>query len=474
MKTSLIKSTIRWKILLLFIAQIIIVLGVTGLYLSWYLRGVLEEELGAKLELAAASLAAQLDGELLLSLRPGDEDSRTFRNFQKRLRENRDATGVARVSVVNRQCHFLVDSEADVPIGGNHIRLEMDKSELNRVWAGHTASSVLFKGKDDTLFKSGYAPLYGDNGIVAALVIEGSARSLEAVAKLGGFLMRLGAVGALFALILTLLFSSRLIRPINQLRRSAEIIGGGNYTTPICVKGNDELAFLAHTMEEMRKGVVKRDTQLKAMLAGVAHEIRNPLGGIELFAGLLSDELSTPEQKERAQKILNEVFNLKAIVSDFLNYATPADAQRQRCDVADLLSEIHLLMKQELERHKTVMHWHTENLAVLLDPKHGKQIFLNLIKNSLQAVTNPGEIRVSAAQKGAQIEITISDNGGGIPEETRKRVFEPFFTTRESGTGLGLAIVRTLCEANHGSIALFSSDDHGSTFKLFFEKAAEG
>jgi len=473
MKRFIMKSTIRWRLIVLFVAQIIIVLAVIGLYLNWHLRNVLETELGNKLELAAASIASQFDAELLLSLNPGDENTRTYRSFQSRLRNNRDATGVQRVYIAGRQLQNFVDTEPNIPIGKKHLRMEIDQSELENVWQGNPASSLLFEGSDNRLYKSGYAPLFLNEDIVAVIAVEGSAHSLNAVAQLSNYLLRLGAAGVILAIFLALVFSSRLIRPLNRLRESAVTIGSGNYNVPVQVKGHDEIAFLAKTMEEMRQGVVKRDTQLKAMLAGVAHEIRNPLGGIELFAGLLSDELRTTDQQERAKKILLEVQNLKSIVNDFLNYARPASPKRELCILENVLTEIQTLIKQDLVQQKTELICSTNGFAILIDPKHAQQIFINLAKNSLQAIKEGGKIEVMASSQKSHIEILFQDTGTGIALNDQEHLFEPFFTTRESGTGLGLAIVKTLCEANNGSIELYKSSKNGTGFKLLFEKAGE-
>jgi signal transduction histidine kinase len=280
-------------------------------------------------------------------------------------------------------------------------------------------------------------------------------------------------IGVILAVLFAMLFSDRLTRPLNRLSRSAETIGRGNYDVPITVKGRDEIAFLAKTMEEMRQGVVQRDTRLKAMLAGVAHEIRNPLGGIELFAGLLMDDLRGKAQKEQAKKILKEVQTLKAIVNDFLDYARPASPKRQGSRLDEVLGEVHMLLSEELLQSKSHLTWSTNKLAVTIDPQHAQQIFLNLVKNSLQAMPHGGDINVKARSSDGQVEIMVSDSGTGIQEQAREQLFEPFFTTRKTGTGLGLAIVKSLCQANGGDIRLAKSDSGGTTFKLVFEKAKE-
>ena len=139
----------------------------------------------------------------------------------------------------------------------------------------------------------------------------------------------------------------------------------------------------------------------------------------------------------------------------------------------NLLAEIKSLMINEFEQRNTLFQWSFKNMDILIDPKHAKQIFINLTKNSLQAIKEKGEISVEAIPNNKHIAIIFRDTGSGIPQHAQKQLFEPFFTTNRTGTGLGLAIVKTLCEANHGSIELFETDSHGTAFKLVFEKVLE-
>lgn len=108
------------------------------------------------------------------------------------------------------------------------------------------------------------------------------------------------------------------------------------------------------------------------------------------------------------------------------------------------------------------------------DPHHAQQVFLNLARNAVQAMSGPGVIRVTARAVGGTVEVLFADTGCGIPPEAQQRLFELFSTTRKDGTGLALAIARSLCEANGGSIALHSSSSAGTVFVITLPKADEG
>jgi signal transduction histidine kinase len=238
----------------------------------------------------------------------------------------------------------------------------------------------------------------------------------------------------------------------------------------------------------------------------VAHEIRNPLGGIELFGGLLAEETAgLPQASGHVEKISREVRYLKEIVDRFLEYARPNDPHFVRCDLLPILRDIAALMEPELNRLSISLSIPGENFTARVDPNHFKQMSLNLIRNAVQALAQPAgpepetegwrletgsrrppvegrrsagsQDRGTAGPKTRSIEVTttyeksfirlqFTDTGGGIPIEIHERIFSPFFTTREKGTGLGLSIVRQLAEANGGRVSLLRSDETGTIFEL--------
>ncbi len=452
---------------------VVAVMAVVSLLLGWYVRGLVEAELGEKLVVAAAAAAVQVEGDLVLGLRPGDEHTRAYRRVQELLQALRSAMGLERLYVVDAQLRILAAADQSLDIGHKVLRLESDRAEIGRALAGTAVSSVLFEGIDGRLYKSAYAPIRAGSarGVVVA---EGSARSLQAIVRLRGYLLRVGLVGTLLAIILGVVLATQITRPLQRLREAALTIGRGHYHVPVPVRGRDEIGFLAQTMEEMRQKVVERDTGLKSMLAGVAHELRNPLGGMELFAGLLAEELRGTAQEARAARVVKEVQHLKAIVNDFLDYARPPSPQPRPCSLAEVLNEVKSLLAEELTTHGVSFTWRTGEPFILVDPQHAQQVFLNLARNSIQAMAGAGAIRVTARATGSQVEILFPDTGAGIAPEVQQRLFEPFFTTRKAGTGLGLAIARSLCEANGGSIILQQSDRSGTVFRLTFPKPSEG
>ena len=468
-----IRKSIQGRLVFIFVLLTVIVVGGSGFFLYWKAKTSLEDELGNKLMAVAGSIASQIDGQTVMSLKPGDEDSRTYRNIQRKLASIRDRTEVKRIYIIDRDLTNLVDSEG-WEVGKEYARLRFDEAELKLVWKGKPTSSVLFEGSDGILYKSGYSPVWIQDTVQAVVGVDGSATFLASIKNIRKSIFMIGIFGVALGVIMALIFSSTIVNPIKKLVMASARIGEGNYQRHIELKSKTEIGFLAKTMDEMRSSIVRRDGQLKTMLAGVAHEIRNPLGGIEIFAGLLSKELkSDSEQKKQIEKIIKEVKNLKRIVNDFLEYARPSIPKREPCRISVICEEILSFVSQDLEKHRIQMMWEDESTenCVLADPQHLKQILLNLVNNSIQAMPAGGRITIKVREpEGTFIPIDFEDTGEGVSPETAERLFDPFFTTRNEGTGLGLALVKKLIEDNAGQIEAYGEDKKGLKFRIILPK----
>lgn len=471
-KTIASKYSIRTRLILLFVISIIVIFFVAGYYLLWEIRATLDTALGKNLEAMAKVIALEIDPNFLLYLQPGDESSRTYRNILATLQQFQSATNIIRIYLFGKDFRSIVDSDTLVAIGQELVQLKFNRTEVAAVFNGLTASSTLFEGRDGKLYKTGFAPIKSNGEIVSGIAVEGSAEMLNVVRSIQKNLIWLGLIIVLAGIVIGGIFASRITNPIKRLEAAAAAISGGDLQRPIPEFGGDEVGFLARTMEEMRQNILERDRQQQAMLAGVAHEIRNPLGGIELFAGLLSSEVQNNDLKNYAQKILKEVQNLKAIIQNFLDYARPLPAQRVKCDIRSVWNEASSLLAGELNQIQVKFDSPDEGIFALADPQHLKQVFLNLIKNSIDAMPDGGTIFVNITSQQDKVKISYRDTGKGIPAELADKIFQPFFTTREKGTGLGLAIVKNLITENGGSIRYLPTDEAGAKFEIILQKCS--
>ena len=220
---------------------------------------------------------------------------------------------------------------------------------------------------------------------------------------------------------------------------------------------------------------VARNRTLSAlgeMAANVAHELRNPLGGIGGFAALLDEMLEDNEEARRfVRKIIEGVDSLNKIATNLLAYTRPVEIKFYRGDLRLILKEVISYVTIELMQSGTQITLRErlpkKPVELEYDPELLRQSFLNLLKNAAQAVDpEKGVITISMTRKKSQksVVVKIRDNGGGIPEHLHRKLFNPFFTTKTRGTGLGLPIARKNVELHNGTITFQSSPETGTTF----------
>jgi signal transduction histidine kinase len=201
------------------------------------------------------------------------------------------------------------------------------------------------------------------------------------------------------------------------------------------------------------------------VVAGVAHEIKNPLFGISSIAQIFERELKSAEHQELARALLSETQRLNQLVEELLIYGRPMKLTLDRCDLRRLWQEVFKLHKREIEK-KAITITGDFNLrppVAYLDARQIRQVFLNLLRNSLEATAPGGEINIKLLLEDRYIIFKIADNGGGIPAKIMDRVFDLFFTTKPKGTGLGLAICRKIVHDHGGEIAIESTEGKGTT-----------
>jgi signal transduction histidine kinase len=432
--------------------------GLAGYALS---RGILEDELGRSLASVAAAAASQVNGERMLTIEPGDDadGTRTYRNLSKLLTELRDAAGARRLVAFDRDGRVRADAGGGLPVGAEVPELARDRLELARVFAGQpTASQVLFQGSDGRWYKAGYAPVMRGQEVVGAVGVEGSAAFFGPLARLYRRYAALAA-GALTLLGLVSLLTARGVAgPLRRLVAAALRIGGGDLATPVAAEPTVEIGVLARELEQMRRALESRDRQLTMMLAGVAHEVRNPLGGIELFSGLLSDEVrGNEEARAHVARIQKEVDYLRRIVEDFLAFARDQKLTRSTAEADSLLRTAAELVRVDAEAKGVRVEVAAEPAQLQLDSSLVVAALVNLLKNAVQASPAAQRVEVRGANQERSYAIEVQDAGPGIPPEAQERVFEPFFTTREKGTGLGLPLARKIARAHGGELALESA-----------------
>jgi two-component system, NtrC family, sensor histidine kinase HydH len=233
---------------------------------------------------------------------------------------------------------------------------------------------------------------------------------------------------------------------------------------------------------EQAQAEARRSERLAALgqlSAGLAHEIRNPLGVIKGSAEMLTQKLHASDElsRELAGYISTEVNRLSALVTEFLDFARPLHAQPEPADLIALLDRVILIVAARFvgSNIRVERDYVTDLPLVPLDESLCEQAFLNIVQNGYEAMQDNGpggtlrvQVRTVIRNDRHGVELRLSDTGPGVPQELREEIFNPFVTTKKTGVGLGLSIVSKIIDGHHGSIRADNAPEGGAVFTIFF------
>ena len=220
-----------------------------------------------------------------------------------------------------------------------------------------------------------------------------------------------------------------------------------------------------------RRAQADRILAMQTMTAGLAHEVRNPLNAAKLQLELLerrlhrqSDDPRLTEPTELAQK---EIERLTTLLNEFLIFARPPELHPQEHDVVAVVRQVIDIESTTADRHGVALALDAEPAQVIAEVDVAKlhQLVLNLVRNACEAVPPDGHVTVGIRVDDARCMIRVADDGPGIPDDVKPRIYEPFFSTKEGGTGLGMSIVHSLVSQHGGSIDL-ETGPRGTTFEV--------
>lgn len=219
----------------------------------------------------------------------------------------------------------------------------------------------------------------------------------------------------------------------------------------------------------------KRLASLGSMAAGIAHEVRNPLGtlrGLAHFFG--SEDGASDACKEYSKFMISEVDRLNQLVTELLEFGAPRDINFARIDIKNMVEKIVTLLEKEFaEKRINFVHQYDAAAELYGDTDLLIQTLLNLLKNSIQATPAGGHISLNIHCDGETCRISVSDSGAGMSEETKSKMFDPFYTTRKSGSGLGLAVSHRIVERHNGYFEIKSAVNAGTTITIVLPPQGE-
>jgi signal transduction histidine kinase len=301
-------------------------------------------------------------------------------------------------------------------------------------------------------------------------------------------------VAILLASVVSYLLSRTITTPLKNLQKGIETVSKGHLDYQVSVQSPDVVGALAGAYNQMAASLKNSHEELKNTLntlaekekmaalgqltAGIAHEIKNPLGIILGSAEVVANTDRPMEMREKAADfIIDEIVRLDKTLKGFLDFAKPSPPRFENADLQKLLAETMTLCSDRLEQKKimTIKKTGASATECRVDPDQIHQVFMNLIFNAIDAMPDGGRLTVRSwiqvdPQESAppmQV-ISIADTGVGIAAEHLKTIFEPFASFKDEGTGLGLAVVKQILKLHQATIDVDSRLNHGTTFTLTF------
>ncbi len=392
----------------------------------------------------------------------------------------------------------------DVRISTNVIAEDGNRALGTRLSA-EVCSKVIEQGRTfasrafvvDEWYISAYGPIRDPQGTIVGALYVGL-KEAPFVAKrnwISGVVLALTAVATATSLLLILLITTFVLRPISRVTEMARRVIAGDLAARVGIRPPGEMGILCQAVDAMAESAAQREADLKQttrrqighseklasigrLAAGVAHEINNPLTGVLTFAHLLRDKPNMDDQdRQDLDLIIHETSRAAEIVRGLLDFARERPALKEPLDLNDVVRRtVRLIRNQKLFERIVIQEELGAGLpAVEGDMNQLQQVLLNLSLNACEAMPNGGTLTISTGRNGDRVQVKLVDTGCGISREHFAQIFEPFFTTKPvgKGTGLGLSVSYGIVQQHGGALDVESEEGQGSTFTIWLPAMSE-
>jgi signal transduction histidine kinase len=319
---------------------------------------------------------------------------------------------------------------------------------------------------------------------VALSVLKSYDRATGFVSSLNQMLVALGASAALAGFVLVFLISDNFTRPLRELVGGVRALERGDFHYPVAVRGDDEVAEVTRAFQKMRTSLQEVQRQLLTserlatigrMASSISHDLRHPLTAVMANSEFLSESNLSPQDREHLyHEIRAAVGQMTDLVDSLLEFS------RGRESLHPVIARLDQTIEAAVHAVANRPEFHNARIATsfqgekewCFDPKKMERAFYNLLLNACEAtLAGAGEVAVSARADSNGIEVLVADNGPGIPESVRDKLFQPFVTAgKENGVGLGLTIVRKIVADHGGEVNLEATSSQGTVFKLWLPR----
>ena len=319
----------------------------------------------------------------------------------------------------------------------------------------------------DANFVAGYALIddtYENPFLILRVVLTRDMHN-QGIASVNYFLWAQIATGVVFGTIFGMVIEKSITSRVDRLATEVRSIGKSkSFSERLSWNKTDELSILASAIDSMMQ---ERLNTIGELAATVGHDLRNPLTGISNAAYYLKMKY-TPETDSRTKQMLDiidkDVAYANKIVNDLLDYSRKIHLEVTESNPKSVMDEALALVPIPANIH--VINLTADKPKVKIDADKMRRVFVNIIKNSVEAMPEGGKLTMKSKENKDKIEFTITDTGAGIPKETLEKLFTPLFTTKAKGMGFGLSICKRIVEAHGGKISAESAVGEGTTFKI--------
>ncbi len=446
--------SLRWQIL----AAMLLVLAASLLLHTWITDNLflsaLDRQFTARLSLLARQAESELPMRRMAAYVSGDEETRIFQQDRERLRQFVHDHQLDRITIVSAQGRVCLDNTGLLPGAAARFELPAPGNYAPRL-------TMLHRNKRGEWQKTITLPFHHGS----LLRMSAGFKMLNVINRIRTRGLLALAAGILLSLGLSWFLVYFLGKRISRLSRGFQSLQSGHGDTRVRLSGRDEIAYLSQAFNEMaseletraereRHEQERRLSELKVLSSGVAHEIRNPLAAIGSLADLLARQdaiKSSSDTRDLMSRLRNEVDRVDKIVAEVLAYARQPALNRTGLDIIELFNEVQSIdpncrldMPESLPRP-------------LLDRAGIATVLRNLVLNAREAAGPQGEVILGIRVRPARILFFVADNGPGVPAESAKNIFQPFYSNKTRGSGLGLAIARNIIETHGGRVRLAGS-----------------
>jgi signal transduction histidine kinase len=293
-----------------------------------------------------------------------------------------------------------------------------------------------------------------------------------------------GIIGVM-GIVVYLAVRKLVLSPLRKLQQGVEAIGKGDLEQHVMIESGDEFQEAANSfnavavrLKESQDKVLDRErfAAIGRVVAGVAHEIRNPLFGISAIGQIFERDLKDPAQHELSRALLVETRRLNQLVEELLIYGHPLKLKLEETDLHVLWEEVRDTHRDDLARRNITVkgNFGVQRPLVTGDPHQIRRVITHLLKNAMESMPVGGSIEIAVQIEEKHILFRMRDRGVGIPRDKLDRAFEPFYSTKPKGTGLGLAICRKILQDHGGDITIESEEGKGTTATITIPSRAAG